>query len=156
MIVELIPVIELVYNNQEIESPDYSPYWKNLDEWQTYFDKCYSKAGFKDKLISYSKGFRFYRPKGITDNNLIKVIEDHMDTFKLGKTEENDLFPLYGGYVLNINNQDLLFPQCCSDLGDWVYWNSIAKKKKSVYYTGHPAPILKFDSKNVIFKCKNE
>ena len=55
MTVEIIPVIEIGYHNQGIESPDFSPYWEYPDDWQTYSDKCYSKAGFKDKFIPYSK-----------------------------------------------------------------------------------------------------
>jgi len=156
MKVELIPVIEIGYHNQGIESPDFSPYWEYPDDWQTYSDKCYSKAGFTDKFIPYSKGSGFYRPKDITDSNLIKVVEDHIGTFKDGETEENDLCPLFGGYVLKIENQDVLFPQCCSDLGDWIYWHSIVKDKKSVYYNGHPAPIVEFDSNSVTFNCKDD
>ena len=155
MTVELIPVIEVGYHNQGIATPDSYPYWEHPDEWQEYSDKSYFKAGFRDKFKPYSKGSPFHRPKDITDNNLIKIIEDHMSVFKDGDTGEDDLCPLFGGYVLRIDGVDALFPQCCSDLGDWVYWNSIVKNRKSVYYNGHPTPIVKFTLDNVIFNCKD-
>ena len=49
-----------------------------------------------------------------------------------------------------------MFPQCCTDLGDWAYWRSIVKDNTSVYYNGHPAPIVEFDLNHVIFICKDD
>lgn len=72
MKVELITVIELVYNNQEIQSPNNYPYWEHQNIWCGYRNKLLQKAGFKDEFIPYLKGSPFYEPKEITDDNLKK------------------------------------------------------------------------------------
>ncbi len=145
-----------MYFNDEIKSPSVSPYWEYPKQWQIYLDRCYLKAGFKDKFIPYTKGSGFYRPKNITDDNLIKVIEDHTVSLKDKEIAEDDLCALFGGYVLKIDNQNMLFPQCCSDLGDWLFWQDIVKNRKTKYYTGHSCPIIEFNFNNVIFNCNDE
>lgn len=156
MNIELIPVIEIGYHNQGVESPTNYPYWDYPNEWQAYCDTSYLKAGFKDKFIPYLEGSGLYRPKYLTDNNLIKIVEDHMSLFESGEIGEDRISPLFGGYVLKIEGKDLLFPQCCSDLGDWVYWNSIVEKQDSINFSGHPSPVLEFNADRVIFNCKDE
>ncbi|MCH2231175.1 MAG: hypothetical protein MK105_12605 [Crocinitomicaceae bacterium] len=153
---ELIPVIEIGYHNQGIKSPENYPYWEFPDEWQDYADKSYQKAGFKDKFIPYKKGSNFYRAKDISNENLVKIVNDHFEGIIKDDWNEDETCALFGGYVLKINGIDKLFPQCCGDLSDIVYWEAIAKYKQWKFYNGHPTPDLKFNQKNVIFNCKND
>ncbi|WP_438711170.1 hypothetical protein ACSTS3_21740 [Aquimarina muelleri] len=153
---ELIPVIEIGYHNQGIKSPENYPYWEFPDEWQNYADKSYVKAGFKDKLIPYKKGSGFYRAKDITKNNLAKIVNDHFEGIIKEEWNEDETCALFGGYVLRINGEDKLFPQCCGDLSDIVYWETIAKYKQWKFYNGHPTPEVEFNKNNVIFNCKND
>ena len=150
MKIELIPVIELGYNNQGIETPEKYPYWENQDVWFEYRDKSLKKAGFENEFEPYLKGSPFYEPRKITDKNLEKIVSDHTEELRIGEYEREQASCLFGGYVLKINGQNKYFPQCCGDLGDIVYWEKISKKENS-YYEGHPAPEYKFGLNNVIF-----
>ncbi len=150
MKIELIPVIELGYNNQGIETPEEYPYWENQDIWYEYRNESLIKAGFKDKFEPYSKGSPFYEPRKITDRNLEKIVADHTEELRKGEYEREQASCLFGGYVLKINGQDKYFPQCCGDLSDIIYWEKISKKENS-YYEGHPAPDYKFGFNKVIF-----
>jgi hypothetical protein len=150
MKIELIPVIEVGYGNQGVKAPDKYPYWDNSEIWDNYNDDCYSKAGFKDKLIPYLKGSSFYKLSDITDNNLTKLIIDHTQEMRDGKYERpKDTCTFSGGYVLKIDGQDKYFPQCCGELSDINYWNRISNGLTS-YYEGHPTPQVKFEENKII------
>lgn len=157
MLTELIPVLEIGYQNQRIDIPEQYPYWEHPEVWQDFADKSLKKAGFKDQFIPYSKGSSFYRALEISDENLIKIINDHFDIYVSSETEwdEERVTALIGGYVLRVNSQDKLFPQCCSDLSDIVYWEAIAKYGQAKFYNGHPAPEIVFENENVVILCED-
>ncbi len=144
MTIELIPVIEIGYNNQGVQVPDKYPYWDNSEIWDDFHIECYKKAGFKDKLIPYLKGSSFYRLTDISDDNLKKLAIDHTQELK----EQSCSF--FGGYVLRVDNQDRLFPQCCGLLADINFWTKISNGKES-YYEGHPAPQIAFKRNSIMF-----
>jgi hypothetical protein len=50
MTVELIPVIEIGYMNQDVPKPDKYPYWEYPELWDKYNSDCCKKAGFKGDL----------------------------------------------------------------------------------------------------------
>ena len=151
MTVELIPVIEIGYHNQDITAPDKYPYWKYPELWDKFNSDCYKKAGFKDELKPYSTGSSFYRPSDITDSNLTKLVIDHTQDLRDGKYEREQASALFGGYVLCIDGQDKYFPQCCGDLADLKYWENIANGKEQGFYAGHPAPQVKIHGDKVTF-----
>lgn len=144
MTIELIPVIEIGYNNQGVQVPDKYPYWDNSELWDKFHLECYKRAGFKDKLIPYLQGTSFYRLTDITDDNLKKLTIDHTQELK----EKSCSF--FGGYVLRVDNQDRLFPQCCGLLADINFWTRISNGQES-YYEGHPAPQITFRENLITF-----
>ncbi|MBA9079876.1 hypothetical protein [Rufibacter quisquiliarum] len=148
MKVELIPVIEIGYNNQGIDVPEKYPYWENSELWDKYHEESYLKAGFKDRLIPYLPGSSLYRLCDISDSNLTKLVKDHTQDFRDGKYDRSQVSALFGGYVLKINGQDKFFPQCCGELADIEYWERISEGKQS-YYEGHPAPQTYFSQGSV-------
>ena len=143
MTLELIPVIEIGYNNQGIAVPNAYPYWDNPEIWDKYNEESYQKAGFLDKLIPYLKGSSFYRLSDISDDNLKKLTIEHTQELQ----EQSCSF--FGGYVLKINGQDKLFPQCCGLLADIKFWDKISSGQES-YYEGHPAPRINFKASKII------
>ena len=155
MKVELIPVLEVTYFEQEIETPKCGgPYWEYTNEWEIYNTKCLENAGFKDEFIPFEKASNFYRAIDISEDNLLKIVNDHLDTFENDNWDENDVIPLIGGYVLRINDENKLFPQCCSDLSIIEYWESIIKKEENgQFYIGHPAPKVEIKNNMVNFIC---
>jgi hypothetical protein len=151
MTIELIPVIEIGYNNQGVTAPDKYPYWDNSEIWDVYHEECYQKAGFKDKLTPYLKGSSFYKLSDITDDNLTKLTIDHTQEMRDGKYERpQDTCAFFGGYVLRVDGQDKYFPQCCGELSDIIYWDRLSNEQSS-YYEGHPAPQIKFEDSNIVF-----
>jgi hypothetical protein len=144
MTIELIPVIEIGYNNQEVQEPDKYPYWEHSVLWDKYHNDSYLIAGFKDRLTPYLSGSSFYRLTDISDENLKKLTVDHTQDLK----EQSCSF--FGGYVLKIDGQDKLFPQCCGLLADINFWGKISQGQQS-YYEGHPAPQITFHDTLLIF-----
>jgi hypothetical protein len=143
MMIELIPVIELGYNNQDVKVPEKYPFWDYPEIWDAYHEECYQKAGFKDKFTPYLKGSSFYQLSDITDTNLTKLTVDHTQAMRDGKYEiSHDISAFFGGYVLQVNGKDKFFPQCCGELSDIIYWDRISNRQSS-YYEGHPAPQIK-------------
>jgi hypothetical protein len=151
MTIELIPLIEIGYNNQDIMTPDKSPYWEYPELWDKYNADNYKKAGFKDELKPYLAGSSFYRLSEITDNNLTKLVTDHTQEMREGTYEREQASAFFGGYVLRIDRQDKYFPQCCGDLADIRYWENLAKGKESGFYAGHPAPQVKIIDDTITF-----
>ena len=150
MNVELIPVLEIGYNNQGLPSPSEHPYWEYPDIWEKYNADCYEKAGFKDKMTSYFPGSSFYRLSEFSNNNLLKLINDHTEDFRLGDYNSQKPCPLFGGYVLRIDGENKYFPQCCGDLSDIKYWQILETGKKSPYH-GHPEPLVTFKKDTITF-----
>lgn len=151
MTVELIPVLEIGYNNQDVPVPDKYPYWENAAIWDKYNQDGYLKAGFKDPLKPYLAGSSFYLLTDITEDNLIKLTRDHTEDLRNEKYTREQASAFFGGYVLRINGQDKFFPQCCGDLSDIIYWEQVVNGNKNAHYEGHPAPMLKVTADSIIF-----
>lgn len=149
MIIELIPVIEIGYNNQGIPVPDQYPYWDFPELWDKYNFDSYKKAGFKDELKPYLAGSSFYTLAEITDDNLTKLVIDHTQEMLDGKYQHEQASPLFGGYVLRIDGEDTYFPQCCGDLSDIHYWEKLANGENG-FYGGHPQPQVKIEANTIM------
>jgi hypothetical protein len=150
MDIELIPVIEVGYNNQDIKPPDKYPYWDYPEIWDKYHNDCYVKAGFKDNLKPYSKGTSFYKLTDISKDNLVKLTKDHTAEMREGKYGREQSCAFFGGYVLRVDGKDKFFPQCCGDLSDIIYWEKLGDGQETSY-EGHPAPIIKIKKDKIIF-----
>ncbi len=86
----------------------------------------------------------------ISHQNLKKIVLDHTEVLRAGKYRRDDVSAFFGGYVLQIDEENLFYPQCCGDLGDIQFWRNIAAGKAS-YYEGHPAPIVTFRGDQINF-----
>lgn len=150
MAVELIPVIEIGYSNQDIVVPEKYPYWKYPELWDKFNSDCYKKAGFEDEFKPYLAGSSFYRISELTNNNLTKIVIDHTQDLRDGKYEREQVGVLFGGYVLRIDGQDKYFPQCCGDLADIKYWKNLANGTEQGFYAGHPEPQIKIHGDKII------
>ena len=151
MTVQLIPVIEIGYNNQDVPVPDKYPFWEFPKLWDKYNSDSYKKAGFIDDLKPCLAGSSFYWLSEITDRNLTKLTIDHTQEMRDGKYGRDQACAFFGGYVLRINEQDKYFPQCCGDLADLHYWENIAKGNEQALYAGHPRPQVKIQGDRIIF-----
>lgn len=144
MNIELIPVIEIEFNHQEVKAPDEYPYWDFPGVWNRYRETRLIQEGFTTPMTPYLPGGPFYRLTAISDENLARLVIDHA-----GEMKEQSC-SLFGGYVLRVDEQDKLFPQCCGVLADIQFWENISNGKSS-YYEGHPVPLVSFKGEYVLF-----
>ena len=151
MKVDLIPILDITYNNPNPAKPDKYPYWEYSVMWDKYHQESLSKAGFPDPLIPYLTGSSFYRLTDITTDNLIKLTKDHTKDLRAGKYDRKQASAFFGGYVLRIDGQDKFFPQCCGELSDIIYWEKLAKGNENAYCEGHPQPTVKIKNDLITF-----
>ena len=142
MEIELIPVIEIVYNNQKRNLPTF-PYWEHSEIWDSFNQENLLEAGFTDKLTPFLSGSSFYRLADISNKNLSKLTIDQTTDLQNGKYTREEAISIYGGYVLRIDGQDIFFPQCCGELSDITYWTKLSIGQDS-FCEGHPRPEVKF------------
>lgn len=145
MEINLIPVIEITRWSDNIPLPNESPFWEYPDIYDIYNEACLAEAGFPDKMTPYLKGSSFYRLTEVSDANLLLQIGQRTEGY-----EPEEVCPFDGGYVLNIDGEDRLFPQCCGDLEDIQYWQNIVEGKKE-FWQGHPGPVLSFHGNSIRF-----
>jgi hypothetical protein len=150
MNIELIPVIELNYYNEKVKTPNGS-YLEFAKEWDNSHKESFLLAGFKEEFKPYESGMSFYKLNEISDINLIKIITDYFEEFESGVSiTDDDIQPLDGGYVLMVNGNNEIFPQCCGNLGDIESWEGIIDPENDYFWNGHPTPIVKQKSDNII------
>lgn len=151
MQIKLIPVIEITNYDQGIEMPKSGSSLEFPEEWDLYHQQCNLQAGFLDDLIPYKKGLSFYEFSAISHYNLkILILKE---TFEL--RENNDecdyIMPFNGGCILNVDGEDLHFPQCCCDLSSFSDYEKLAFSKDTSFYQGHPTPRITIENNEVIF-----
>ncbi|NVO86202.1 hypothetical protein [Hymenobacter terrestris] len=131
MHVELVPVIEVNIQEEEV-------------------------AQALRKISPIAPGTYFYRISDLDSAILIVLAKSHLKGYFNGMWTLEEVYPFFGGYVLRINDQNTLFPQCCGELSDIIYWKHLAIYARSAYYHGHPEPSIRFTNTEVIFTCQDE
>ncbi|GAA4380573.1 hypothetical protein [Hymenobacter koreensis] len=104
-------------------------------------------------LVPFAPGLPFYRAATMELNHLKKVVADHLQGYIKGEYGADGIGSLWGGYVLRIDNTNVLFPQCCGELSDIIFWKHVALKNQNAYYNGHPGPVASFSEHEVILHC---
>ncbi|WP_452596738.1 hypothetical protein, partial [Pontimicrobium sp. MEBiC01747] len=151
MNIELIPVIELNYYNEKVKTPNGS-YLEFPKEWDNSHKENFLLASFNEEFKPYQSGMSFYKLNEIPNNNLIKIIADYFEEFESVKLiTDNDIQPLDGGFILMVDGKNKIFPQCCGNLGDIESWEGIIDPENDYFWNGHPTPIIKQKSDNIIF-----
>ena len=150
MMLRLVPVIELGYADEGVETPERGPYWEYPADWDNFNNESYKRAGFKDAFTPFDAGSSLYEIEKISDDNLKKIVLDHTEELRNGEYDRDQASPLFGGYILEIYSEGRFYPQCCGNLGDIQFWRNISNGKDS-FYEGHPAPIVKFENDDIVF-----
>ena len=142
---KLTPVLELFKISDKVELPKKWPYWEYTDEWDEYNRRSLKESGFSE-ITSYAKGSNFYELSKIDENDLLIQVKYRTEGWNL-----NEIHPFDGGYILTIDDEDLLYPQCCSDLGDIENWILLANGDNQGLWQGHPWPIITVDGNKTTF-----
>jgi hypothetical protein len=151
MQVQLIPVIELFYLLDSVPVPPVGPYWEHVERWREYHASNLRANGFSPQLRPYLPGSAFHRIAELSDADLSRLILLHCAEGLKGSGDWHQVSPLPGGYVLRVGGLDVLFPQCCSDLGDLQSWKRIAAGKAAYLYSGHPSPDINQQNQSASF-----
>lgn len=151
MQVQLIPVIELFYLVDSVPLPANGPYWEHVASWREYHERNLRANGFSPRLRAYLPGSAFHRIADLSDADISRLIQLHCAEGLEGSRNWARVPPLSGGYVLRVGALDVLFPQCCSDLGDLQSWKRVAAGKGAYLYSGHPSPDINQHNQSASF-----
>jgi hypothetical protein len=157
MKIELIPVLEIVFYNEDVPSPqDATPYWEHVEIWDNFYEKQHVSAGLTDKLTAHSKGIPYYALSSISDDNLaVFILRGTEDMTEVDF--DHDEAPLFqGGYVLRVNDEDISFPQCCCSLNDISAYQELVTDAPCDFYQGHPSPMVQKEKNKIILDFKEE
>ncbi|WP_325435519.1 hypothetical protein [Pseudomonas nitroreducens] len=151
MQVQLIPVVELFYPVGSVPTPATGPYWEHVDSWQDYQSRSLLANGFSPGLKPYRAGAALYRLAEMSDEDIAQLASLHCAGGLQISGDWEQVCPLSGGYVLRLDNSDLFYPQCCSDLRDLQSWRQIAQGKGRYLYSGHPSPVIRIERGTITF-----
>ena len=131
MTAELIPVIEADLRQQEVSAA-------------------------LDSVTPFAPGMPFYRTSALDIPTLEILTKAHLQGYFDGEWQLEETCTFFGGYVLRIDGQNALFPQCCGELGDIIYWKHLACYGRAAYHNGHPRPNVVFTNREAIFDCRDD
>ena len=141
MKIELIPLIELpTFKYSDLEEISDLNLKSRLLIERNY-------TGVKD-LIPLNN--MQYKVTDISDSDLKKAIELHISDLPI-----KDSCSLFGGYALQINDEIVLYPQCCGLLSEIDDWKKLLKNDFKPFYLSecHPSPKFKKVKDEVIIEC---
>lgn len=154
MQVQLIPLLEITNYGQNLESPGRGPGIEFHEEWDDYHAQSHAVAGF-DPMTPYLPGTSFFLLEKVSDANLLLIMKRELAEVESVVTEDPSLAPmscvLQGGYLLRVDGQDVLFPQCCCDLADIQTWKNLATGAADQLLVGYPSPIIQVDGDKLVF-----
>lgn len=162
---KLIPVIEIFphsYTKVEIEFPS-----KSLEEdpesWNEYWKNC--QKGTPLELLK-PLGNSWFVPLNdiieLNNGNNYKVIKRIVEVnFRsIGKDLQLDhISSLEGGYVLQHNDDNIIFPGCCGDLSNIYDWERCLELEGSEWneiWIGHPTISVKVENDNLLLSKPHE
>lgn len=151
MNIELIPVLDIIPQSNEITPPTEHPFWQHSEIWDQYQRDALTHDGFSSRLEPYRKGFPFYALTSMHEEDIAKVVNDHISGFLEGEFPAEEIISLNGGYILKQDNVDQFFPQCYGELADIGYWKSLASGSKKYPCQGSPAPSIYFEDDLINF-----
>jgi len=125
--------------------------WQSLAEWTAYQQACAHLAGLEEPIKPIEIGYSFYKTSELSLELLHYIVEK-----ELKESEDKayaDLGALYGGFVLQEDGRNLLFPQTVGTLKNIEHWKNIADGKGlENFRIGEPSPIVNQTEKKLLFE----
>ena len=151
--IEFIPVLELpTKKDKESEKHPKGTSLTNTKEWDSYQEIELCK-NYKDVKNPISQGVYQYRLLDLSNDDLIKVIRLHISDMDI-----KDSCSLFGGYVLKIDGEIVLYPQCCGLLEEINDWSKLLDDNFDSFYLMecHPSPKFTKKADRVIIDCNED
>ena len=141
MKIELVPLIEL----PTFKFPDLHEMTDIDKKNRLLIERNYSEVKHLTPFNEHQ-----YKLTEISLSDLKKAIDLHVSDLPI--TESCAFF---GGYGLKVNNEFVLFPQCCGLLSEINDWKKILNKNFEPFYLPecHPSPKFKKFDNEVIIEC---
>ena len=142
---KLIPVLELepgLYANQKREIPESS----DSEAWHTYWKKSLANSGIEN-LEPYEYNSWFVPLGSIFEPKIMAaVLDQRLSLTKIRSQNtslslEERISPLPGGYILEIDENTKIRPQCCGtleDLHNWKHTLQASGVDEQMLWIGHP------------------
>ena len=151
--IRFIPLIEpptLKDNDSELK-PDGYPFNNKL-EWDI-FQKKEIEKNYKNFPQPIQSGIHQYNLLEISIEDIEKIINLH-----IGDTEIVDSISFFGGYAISINNEIVLFPQCCGLLEEIQQWRNILNENFTDFYLTecHPSPLITKRTNEIVIICEDK
>lgn len=150
----LINTIELdpfSYASEHYETPKGS--FKELpEEWDDFWKKCLADKNL-EHISAIRKGSFLVNILSISDDELEKIIKHDLEDINL-KNYEEEVSKLMGGMVLQIEDNFIIEPTCCADIGNILEWEEIFETNTENWkqlWIGHPWIFYKKENRIVQF-----
>lgn len=141
MKIELVPLIEL----PTFKFPDINKITDIDEKNRLLIERNYSDVKNLKPFNEHQ-----YKLSDISDLDLKKAIELHVSDLPI---DESCAF--FGGYGLKLNNEFVLFPQCCGLLSEINDWKKILNANFEPFFLTecHPSPKFKKVGNEVVIEC---
>jgi hypothetical protein len=152
-IIELIPVLELpTLKDEDSQNHPTGSSLSNTQEWDNYQEKEIRK-NYNNIGSPVSPGVYQYRLFDIDTEDLIKAIKLHISDLMI-----DDSCSLFGGYLLTLNNDIVLYPQCCGLLEEINDWIKLLDYNFEPFYLMecHPSPRFSRIKNDVLIDCSED
>jgi hypothetical protein len=138
---QLINTIELSPYSFASREYDY-PTGSSMDlpeAWDQFWKKCISDKNL-ERLEAIRKGSYLVDIRTINDEELETILINELKEVELSDFEEQ-VNRMYGGIVLEVNENIYIEPTCCGDIGNIKEWESIFETELNNWtnlWIGHP------------------
>jgi len=139
--IELVPLIEL----PTFKFPDLEKISDSKEKNRLLIERNYSEVPSLEPFNEIQ-----YKLSEISTSDLKKAIELHVSDLPF-----EDCCALFGGYALKVDEEFVLFPQCCGLLSEINDWKKILNKDFEPFYLTecHPSPKFQKVDNEVLIEC---
>ncbi|MEM7180563.1 MAG: hypothetical protein AAF518_06605 [Spirochaetota bacterium] len=144
--ISLIPVIEFpTVKDAESRQTPTGTSWTNPEEWEMYYKRELAK-NYSSVYEPIAPGSFQYRLFDLDLKVLQELIDLHTADLPL---QESCAF--FGGYVLVVDGQNTLYPQCCGLLSEIQDWQKLLQPSFEPFYLmeQHPSPRFELHDKEI-------
>ncbi|MDO5104315.1 hypothetical protein [Capnocytophaga sp.] len=146
--IEFIPLIEPP-TDKTLDNPNPPHDTAPTEVWDAY-QKALIDNNYRDFPNPIRTGIYQYRLFEVSLDNIERIIALH-----IGDMDIRESISLFGGYALAIDDEIVLFPQCCGLLEEIHAWKHILTDDFEPFYLPecHPVPFISKKGDDLVISC---
>lgn len=147
-------------NTIEINPYDFAEsaydYPKGIDlpeEWNIFWKKCLADKKL-DHLEAIRKGAYLVDVNVLDDAELIEILKNALKNLDLDDDIEHQVCEICGGIAIQLNDEFLIEPTCCGDMGNLRAWEAIFEEVNEDWkqlWIGHPWVFYRYSLAHIEF-----